>query len=168
MKTFRDADGREWLVKVDVTAAKRCKAQLGLNLYGLADEGFRGFAALVSDPIALCDVLYVLCREEAEKREVSDEAFGRAMHGDALDSAAAAFTEALIDFFPDARRRDALRKVMASGKRVGERMVAEAASRTTDEELRKLEEKAFASMTSRLAIKPSSNSPEPSESIPAP
>lgn len=67
---------------------------------------------LVSDPILLCDVIYVVCRPQAETAGVSDEDFGRAMAGDAIDAATTAVLEELADFFPGARG-EVLRKALA-------------------------------------------------------
>ncbi|HEX5442603.1 MAG TPA: hypothetical protein VFW87_02185, partial [Pirellulales bacterium] len=64
------------------------------------------------------DVLYVLCKEDADAKQVSDEDFGRALGGDAIQAAAEALVEELIDFFPDERSRQALRKVVGAGREV--------------------------------------------------
>lgn len=118
MATFRDTSGRAWVVGVTVGAIKRVRAELQVDLYKLADDGFKGLAELLGDPCRLVDVVYVLCKDQADAHKVSDEAFGGALGGDALGALADAFVEALIDFFPDARRREALRKVVAKGKTV--------------------------------------------------
>lgn len=118
MKTFRDNAGRVWTVSITVYAVKRVRAFLNLDLYGLIDEKFEGLSKLLADPVSLVDVLYVLCRDEADKLGISDEDFGRAMAGDAIESATEAFIGELIDFFPDARTREALRKVIEASKRV--------------------------------------------------
>ena len=55
---------------------------------------------LINDPILLCDVIYCVCMEEADSRGVSDEDFGRAMAGDAIELATTALLEELVDFFP--------------------------------------------------------------------
>lgn len=118
MHTFRDNAGREWVVTVHVTAAKRVKALLGVNLYTLVDDGFAGFNRLISDPGDLVDVVYVLCKDEADARGLSDEDFGRAMGGDSLAAARKAFTEAYIDFFDDPRRRAGLAKVFDASRKI--------------------------------------------------
>ena len=52
-----------------------------------------------------------MVKPEADAQKVTDEDFGRAMGGDALDGATAAFLEELVDFFPQGRRR-LLRRAM--------------------------------------------------------
>lgn len=70
---------------------------MAIDLYQLVNDGFTSLAKLVSDPVQLADVLYCLCKVEAEARQVSDEDFGRGLAGDAITLAADAFVEELID-----------------------------------------------------------------------
>jgi len=123
MTTFSDNAGRAWDVVVHVLAVKRVRAALGVDLYRLVDDGLKGLGELLADPVLLVDVLYVLCREAAESSGVSDEDFGRSLAGDALERAAQAFLEALTDFFPDRRARQALRTVTRKGREMRERML---------------------------------------------
>ncbi len=123
MHTFKDNADRTWVVSINVNSVKKCRGVLQVDLYGLVDDGFEKLAKLLGDPVTLVDVLYVLCRSEADARGVSDEDFGRAMAGDALDHAATAFLEELTDFFPDPRVRAALRRVMEAGRKVQARLM---------------------------------------------
>ena len=103
MKTFNDNAGRTWTVTINVDAIKRVKGLLGVNLLE-AVEG-KLLERLIADPVLLCDVIYAVCRPEADARNVTDEDFGRAMAGDAIDLAATALLEELVGFFPQGRRR---------------------------------------------------------------
>lgn len=123
MKTFQDNAGRTWVLSIHVYAVKRVRAICGVDLYGLVDEKFEGLGKLLSDPVVLVDVLYVLCKDEAEKLTVSDEDFGRAMAGDAIEHATDAFLAELTDFFPDPRIRTGLAKVLAVSRTVRDRMI---------------------------------------------
>lgn len=124
MKTFRDNADRTWVVSINVNQVKRVRGLLGgFDIYGLVNDGFQGLAALLNDPIQLVDVLYVLCKEEADKLGVSDEDFGRAMAGDAIEHAADAFVNELSDFFPDPRLRAGLKKVFAKTRMVRDRLL---------------------------------------------
>lgn len=129
MTTFVDTAGRTWTVRVDVAAIKRVRSVAGVDLYGLVDDRFAGLGRLLGDPVPLVDVLYVLCRDAAERAGVTDEDFGRAMAGDVIERAANAFVEALIDFFPDPRVRAGLRRVIEAGRTVRTRLI----DRMTDE-----------------------------------
>lgn len=118
MKTFRDNAGRPWTVVINVYAVKRVRGLLGLDLYSLVDDRFQGLGKLLADPVALVDVLYVLCKDEADKLGVSDEDFGRGMGGDAIEHASTAFLEELTDFFPEPRVRAGIRRVIEAGRKM--------------------------------------------------
>jgi hypothetical protein len=126
MHTFTDNAGRVWTIAVNVATIKRVQGLLKVNLYKLLDDNFKGLGELLGDIIQLVDVLYCLCKEEAEARKVSDEDFGRALAGDAITLATDAFLEELIDFFPEARARSSLRKIVAESKKVRDRLMGRA------------------------------------------
>lgn len=123
MHTFTDHAGRVWTISIHVTAVKRCRALAGVDLYGLVDEKFEGLSKLLGDPCGLVDVLYVLCKDEADRLGVSDEDFGRGLGGDSLERATAAFLEELTDFFPDPRVRAGMRRVMTAGHQLAGRLI---------------------------------------------
>ena len=96
MHSFVDNSRRTWEVAINVTAVKRIRGLLGIDLYALVDDGFKSLSKLVSDPVTLADVLYCLCKDQADKQSISDEDFGRALSGDVITQAADAFVEELI------------------------------------------------------------------------
>jgi hypothetical protein len=128
MHSFVDNSRRTWEVAINVAAVKRIRGLLGIDLYALVDDGFKSLSKLVSDPVTLADVLYCLCKDQADKQSISDEDFGRALAGDAITQAADAFVEELIDFFPDARARASLRKAIEAGKTVRDKVLSHAES----------------------------------------
>ena len=91
MRAFTDNAGRSWSLAVNVDAIKRVKSLLGVNLMD-AVEGTL-LEKLVSDPVLLCDVIYAVCKPQADAQGVRDEDFGRAMAGDAIDLATTAMLE---------------------------------------------------------------------------
>lgn len=103
MKTFKDNAGRTWTVTVDVSAIKRVRSLLDVNLLEVLDG--RLIERLAGDPVLLCDVLYALVKPEADAKGITDEDFGRAMAGDAVEHATTALLEELVDFFPQGKRR---------------------------------------------------------------
>ena len=50
-------------------------------------------------------MLYALVKPEADAKGITDEDFGRAMAGDAVEHATTALLEELVDFFPQGKRR---------------------------------------------------------------
>lgn len=103
MKTFIDNAGRTWTVQVNVDAIRRVRDLAQVNLLEVIEGKL--LERLLADPILLCDVIYCLCRPEAEARSVTDVDFGRAMAGDAIDGATTALLEELVGFFPQEKRR---------------------------------------------------------------
>lgn len=103
MKTFVDSMSRTWTVAVNVATIKRIKSLLDINLM----EAVTGdlIETLKSDPCLLVDVLYCVCKNEADAKGVTDESFGEAMAGDVIEFATDAFLSELIDFFPTAKRQ---------------------------------------------------------------
>lgn len=119
MHTFTDARARSWDVVLDVSAIKRVKGLLGVNLYDLVDDGAKGLGELLGDPCRLVDVVYVLCREQCQAQGLTDEDFGRGFSGDSLEAAGEAFVAELLDFFPNRQARTSLRKLLEKGREAG-------------------------------------------------
>ena len=110
MKTFKDNADRTWTVTVNVDAIKRVRSLLSIDLME-AVEG-KLIERLIGDPVLLCDVIYCLCKDDADSRGITDEEFGSAMAGDAIELATTALLEELVDFFPQGKRQ-LLRKALA-------------------------------------------------------
>ena len=102
MKTFLDATGRTWSVSLNVDAVKRVRSLADVDL--LEAAGGKLLDRLTTDPILLSDILFAVCKEEAETKGITDEEFGRGLSGDAIDGATTAFLEELVAFFPKGRR----------------------------------------------------------------
>jgi len=109
MQQFTDSQGRTWSVVVNVSAVKRVRDLLGVDLLGVANGEL--LSRLADDPCLLVDVLFVLCKPEADAKGVMDEDFGRGMVGRVLDEASSALMKELLDFFPSAQRAKALGKM---------------------------------------------------------
>jgi hypothetical protein len=118
MRTFQDNAGRTWTIALNVWTLKRVRDLLAVDLLDLAgDETNPGSGLLhrfIADPILLVDVLYVACKDQADPLGVTDEQFGRAMAGDAIDAATRAFLEELADFTPSPRDRARAKRVIAA------------------------------------------------------
>lgn len=123
MHTFKDNVGRTWTLVIHVLAVKRCRAICQVDLYGLVDERFQGLDKLLSDPASLADVLYCLCKDEAEKNAITEDEFYRSLAGDSLELAADAFLQELTDFFPDPRVRAGLQKIWTKSRTVRDRLL---------------------------------------------
>lgn len=103
MKTFADNAGRIWTVQVNVDAIRRVRDLAKVDLLEIVEGKL--IERLIGDPVLLCDVIYCVCKEQADAQNVTDVDFGRAMAGDVIEGATTALLEDLVDFFPQARRR---------------------------------------------------------------
>lgn len=102
MNRFRDSDGRDWQITIDIPAAKAVWQRLQINLRSRADlQRLTGDESLWLIP----DVVYVLCEQQAMKRfeasagdvsKVSAE-FGRMLEP-VFAGCCQAFFEELADF----------------------------------------------------------------------
>ena len=161
MRTFKDNTGRTWNVAINVDTIKRVRAMTDVNLLEIL--GGSVIERLVLDPILLCDVAYAVCKPEAEQRGVSDEDFGRAMAGDAIDEASRALLEDLVDFFPSPRDRANLRKVLEANQRAMDKardlIEARLESGALDKEVDQMLKKAGASSGTAPASSESTQAP---------
>jgi len=173
MRTFKDNAGRTWTVTLNVWAVKKVRDLLGVDLLDLGgdakdDNGL--LYRLIADPVLLVDVLYVVCKEQADGANVTDEQFGRAMAGDAIDGATKAFLEELADFTPSPRDRARARKVIDATWKLIDR-AQDVLDARADGELERAAEAALSALSGAGGPAPGSSSgssPASSEPIQAP
>ena len=169
MKTFTDNAARAWTIQVNVDALKRVKSLLDVDLMEAVDGKL--LQRMLDEPVLLCDIIYALCKPQADAASVTDEDFGRAMAGDAIDNATQALLEELVDFFPQ-RRRALLTKVLDKLKKLDSLALATVTDRIEKIDLDKVMSNAVAQLdndlSALLAGKPSGPAPASSASTPAP
>ncbi|MCK6458227.1 MAG: hypothetical protein L6Q92_17070 [Phycisphaerae bacterium] len=119
MKTFTDNAGCTWTIAINVDAIKRVRGLLDVDLLEIVEGKL--IEKLIRDPVLLCDVVYAICKPEADARNVSDEDFGRAMAGDAIEHATKSLLEELVGFSPSPRDRASLGRVLQTTWRVMDR-----------------------------------------------
>jgi len=142
MKTFRDTQGREWAISVDVNAIKRVMQSafdyqgesIKVNLLALVDSDSRLLPNLVEYPPLVCDIAYAICKPQCDEKAVSDEDFGRAMGGDVLENVLDCLLQEIVDFFPSGRRQ-VFRKVLDKANTFSEKVKALTAARLLTGEL---------------------------------
>ena len=132
MHTFADTQGRTWTVTINVDVIRRVRSLLSINLLE-AIEG-RLLERLITDPVLLCDILFVVIQPEAIAKGISDEDFGRSLGGDVLDLATTALLEELVDFFPSAKRT-VFRKALIKLKQLETLAIETATQRLESSEL---------------------------------
>jgi len=165
MHSFRDAKGRDWTIDINVTSIRYVKARIDVDLLSIVGGDLLGRVA--GDPALLCDILYVLCEDQAKAAGISDLDFGRGLAGDALEAASDAFLEDLADFFPRARRgllKEALAKMRELETLVLQRGSERLASGKPEEAMVAILER----LESQASGPTSGESPASSASTPAP
>ena len=115
MPNFQDLQKRRWTVALTISTVKRIRDATGVDLLRVIDEPDL-LKQLAADPIQLVDVLWVIVQPQAREQGVSDEQFGESLAGEEIEHATAAFLEALVDFFPGARRGTLRRALDRSNK----------------------------------------------------
>ena len=133
MRTFK-VEGREWILRIDAPSIVAVRNEHDVNL----GQGVECFDKLTADPVKAQQVLWTLCRKQAETAGVSSEAFFEMLSdGDVGEFAGRQLFEAIIDFFPSSQR-EGLRKMLAThfeamqaaGEMIAERVEAEQKSGT--------------------------------------
>lgn len=144
MKCFTDNAGRSWTIAINVDAIKRVRGLLDVDLLEIVEGKL--IEKLIRDPVLLCDVVYAVCKPEADTKNVTDEDFGRAMAGDAIEHATKALLEELVDFSPNPRERAILGKVLEKAQAVMEKARDVVEARLASGEIEKAVERSLASV----------------------
>jgi hypothetical protein len=154
MKTFTDNAGRVWTVTINVNAIKRVRGLLDVNLLEVIEGTL--LEKLIRDPILLCDVVYAVCKPEADTLKVTDEQFGQAMAGDAIDQATKALLEELADFSWSPQTRANFRKILETTWRMIDKAEKLIAARIDSGEIERAAESLLATSSSSSGSSPAS------------
>ncbi len=112
---WTDNEGRDWLLAINVANAKQVRDLVAFDLTQILERK-DALLELLGDDFRLVDVLYVLHAKQVAERfgaapdgedleSYRQRTFAEALAGDAIEAATSAFLGALIDFFPNRRRR---------------------------------------------------------------
>jgi len=118
-RSFKDNEGRTWLIDINTTTLKRIRALTGVDLMEIVSGKL--IDRLYQDPVLLCDCVYAACKDEADTRNISDEDFGRALAGDAIDAATEALLDDTVSFCPNRRDRAIAGRVLTTTRKYMER-----------------------------------------------
>lgn len=133
MKQFTDANGKKWSLAINIGTVKLCRDLLGVNLLEPEAGNPPLVTSLGTDDIFLVDLIYCLCKEEADKAGITDIAFGQSFNGKVLHEAANAFFSEYMDFFRDRGRTDRLEAISR------EKQIIDKATQRAKEEIEKLD-----------------------------
>lgn len=117
MRKFEDRNGRTWEVSINALAMKRLKAaEVDLVDKPVMEE----IARIASNPILLCDVLFIVSKPMDGGDAPSEEGFAESMSGESLEAATEALIQEIIDFFP--RQKPALSKAYERARQADEKI----------------------------------------------
>ncbi|GEM_PF-2209071 len=105
---FKDKEGREWDLELNVSGVRRVRDECQVNLYEALDGQL--VLKLSTDPVLMADVLWAIVEPQAEG--VTADQFGEALLGEWFDGAIKAFIEGLQGFFAHPGQRKALAKMI--------------------------------------------------------
>ncbi len=102
MQKFVDRAGRIWIVDIDNTTLRRVKTLTGVHLLEAIDGDL--ITRLSTDPL-----LWAMCSLQSASRKRTSTDHRRSLReglaGNSIDDATGALLEALINYFPESRRR---------------------------------------------------------------
>jgi len=126
VKEFRDDQGRPWMVALTVAAADRVRGLVTLDVtedvdqpdgsvkrqtrpvpFDLIDAGSiaRTLEVLRNNYGKIGEILYAICRQQAEDKKLTRDQFLDGLRGDSLEAAQLALESELVDFFPPGLRK---------------------------------------------------------------
>lgn len=160
---FKDTKDRRWKIEMTISAIKRVKGAIDVDLLKMDQGDPPLLTVLGTDVEVLCDIIFCLVMPQADDLGVSDVQFGEAMGGETMLQAQVAFYEELADFFRGLGRTDTARALT-----IQQEMICQAVKRA-EAALNQFDpEKVLDDVFKKIPGVPSTNLPESSESIPAP
>lgn len=132
--TFKLANnGQAFTLELDTPLIREVRKELDIDLVA---SDMSGEAKAASDIATLVDVLWILCREQAEKNGISADVFGRGIKGDSWEAAVLALRRAIAFFSPSSSRSIRLAQIAAE-ERLQRAGAAAALAKMTDEKAMK-------------------------------
>lgn len=102
MRKFKDCQGDEWELSVNMASAMALKTEVGIDILDIA-EG-KDIVLMTSDVATLGATLWLLVAEQAQSRKLDEKQFFKRLDGDALDAATKTLVAECFDFFPPEKR----------------------------------------------------------------
>ena len=128
MAKFKDAEKRSWSLKVTVGSLKKVKEDTDIDLGFIVSGKLQKLQDILEDPFSLAAVLYSLCEDQAEEREISPDDFAGMLFGETFEKAVEALIDSIVDFYPRQKSqvlRDALAKERAKQEQDMEKALEE-------------------------------------------
>ena len=146
MAKFVDTKNRIWIVEISNTTLRRVKTLTDVRLMDAVDGEL--IPQLSQDFLLLGEVLYAVCKPQADKESIDQDEFESGLSGDTFTEARDALVEALLEFLPEDQRR-LLAKAVEHQREVTARGMAMIHKRLDDP---KLVDQMVADMEANLAV----------------
>lgn len=117
MQNFVDEKDATWGIRIDRSMLRKVKQDTGVLLTDLWLDDMALYSQICNDPLLAEDLLWSTCEEQAKSRSVNKEDFSKATDGDSFEFGVKALVQAIVDFFPPARR-EAMKTIIATGEEV--------------------------------------------------
>lgn len=114
MPSFTDKKGQVWEVNLDPVIAEEIKQDHGIEIVNLNKDPL---LQLRSDPMVLCAVMLVICKEQREELSLTREQFLKRLPSPP-DQILKAVEESIVSFFQTGRHSH-VREVLASYENMG-------------------------------------------------
>jgi hypothetical protein len=150
--SFKDSMGREWTFNITIGVVKAVR-KYDVDLLALSEGEPSLISKLSTDVVLLCDVMYMVLKEQLDAKGVSDEQFAASLGGNVILSAADAFFRELSDFFQSLGRHEMVAIVKKNKELMDEgvkRVAARVEAINTQETLDKIDIKIDAEMRKKM------------------
>ena len=147
---FTDREDREWKLAFDGPKFEAIQEAMDINI---GSEDGSGMLQVCENGVNIVRVCWIMCEEQAEKKEVTSKQFGEAMaSGEVIEGAEKALRAALLGFTRPSRR-SAITAVWESQDRLTAAMTVATVEKTSDPETQAmLVDAGKARMTETLAM----------------
>lgn len=105
---FTDKHGNKWSIELTVGVVEDVNKVTGFDFDAAIAKPEKLAELVLQSPRKLAEILWVLCEEQANARDITPEQFGRSLTRNAIDSAADALIAAIVLFYPRASAGRAL------------------------------------------------------------
>jgi hypothetical protein len=124
MKTFKDTQGRQWNISINLGTAMAIKDSLGIDLLQPEAGDPPLLTRIGTDEILLGQILCGLLEDQFEKHNLTAKDVRMSFDGDTLLAAQKAFYEEMVDFFLARGRTDRSKAVAAQMKLIDKAITA--------------------------------------------
>ncbi len=161
MESFKDTKGRIWVVSINVATIKQVRAVAGVDLLKVLEPDNTLLEQLQTNPVTLCDVLYAVCKGQADELNLTDVEFLSAMAGDAIEHATTCVINGIVSFIASPKQRDVLRRAIEADRRLRAKGWDLVTSKVESGYLEKIQEAELVKLAGRLEKSGDSSTPAP-------